>query len=532
MQHRQLQGVRRRRLPHLPTRGWRLATGAGALALAIVAFGAWRVYSYTTSNPSYCLGCHAMQRAWHTWATSSHSGVPCQRCHAQTAFQSADQLYKTAVRRQTQVRHHGDVPDGKCRRCHLSGDARWVQVARTAGHRVHVQTAHQPCIRCHNSGLHRFQPRPGLCRDCHANVVVRIKGMGSLHCLACHDYMRNGSGINPLQPTRQACLACHQQMGVVNVSFGGGSPMQFPCAACHRPHSTERPQDGCTSCHPEALSPSTPEAHRNCTACHQPHSWRFQGPQKCLECHSPLPGNVQAHQIPNHPERFCVGCHQPHGWRFAGQSTCAACHRKMKAVPHPTPWVKGHQQQGQTRRPYCRTCHEDTFCASCHARMKPASHKQPGWAASVHGQQALRNTTQCATCHAPTYCSSCHGTQMPHPQGWLRGHATPARNRQMCQRCHTQQFCTRCHVGPKMMPPDHAGNWTKRHGKLATSSPRCLTCHQERECDACHGTRMPHPAGWLPTGHAAQASFRPNASCFRCHQANYCYRACHKASAS
>lgn len=439
---------------------------------------------------------------------------------------SVRELFITQVARQTPKPANVIVSDGPCRNCHFAGYRGRQDVSRTAGHQVHVVNAKIRCIRCHTAGLHRFSASPDVCRQCHAQIVIRIQPMAKFHCLVCHQFTREGPS---LAPTRATCLKCHANLPEKSLNLPLGAPMQFPCTICHQPHINTNPKAGCIVCHPDGVTATTPQAHKDCVICHPAHSWRFKGVQQCQGCHTPLPANVPAHKIPNHPQRFCLGCHSQHGWRFPGQVACTTCHARMKALPHPMPWIQGHQAQAKTRLAFCRTCHEANFCSDCHSRMRPQSHQLPGWPQKLHGTYSLQGKQQCSTCHAASYCSNCHGLAMPHPAGWLHAHAAPAKNRALCARCHAQSFCNTCHGGPNMMPPDHVNNWRVRHGRLAlTQRARCLTCHTQRECDACHGTPMPHPAGWLPSGHAKTASFKPGNMCFRCHQPQYCYQYCHK----
>lgn len=516
----------RHHLSFASPRAKRVIVAATIITAAVLIAFAFKIDQYVETDPEFCLNCHVMTAAWDTWAASSHRTITCRRCHELTRLQSLHLLYRYTVGRQGQVSDHGRTPDEPCRRCHLSADRRWPQVSRTAGHSAHVLKAKIPCIRCHGAGMHGFHPSPTICRDCHQHVFVRIQGMGTLHCLSCHEYL---APDRSLKPSRASCLACHSRMGLARVSFGGTSPMQFPCGACHEPHKNANPKQSCAGCHQKAVNPAAPAAHQDCTVCHRPHYWNFGSGSQCRDCHASVPQNVAEHHIPNHVDRFCQDCHQQHRWTFPGRAVCTSCHTKMQAVPHPMPWVKGHQQPAMAERSRCATCHENRFCASCHQQVRPTSHAQPAWATTAHGPAAVRQGFRCATCHSRAYCTNCHGLAMPHPSGWVRLHSAPARNRALCARCHDKPFCDKCHGGPNMMPPDHVNNWNARHGKLAlTQKARCLTCHTQRQCDVCHGLPMPHPSGWLPAGHGPSASLRPGSVCFRCHRPSYCYRTCHE----
>lgn len=498
-------------------RTFQLAT---AVVLLLIMTSVYVASGSARRSPELCQRCHAGTHASETWASSPHRQVACGSCHNEGLIHAVQQTGSRRMPAKMAVQ----VSDQPCRVCHINQRGAKTNVEDTPGHEEHARAKGVTCLSCHASGPHRFGASVTTCSKCHQQTARTTQPSGQPHCLACHTFIRQGGA---LAADRAACQTCHQKSGIVRITYGKPSPMVYACQVCHHPHTERKAVQDCTRCHPQSIVATTPKAHQDCVACHKPHSWRVEDLKACLSCHSPLSQDVQAHRIPNHPQRFCVDCHQPHGWKFAGTQTCDNCHKQRKAVAHPLPWIQGHQGPAKQRGATCQTCHQQSFCSSCHSRMQPSSHQLINWKSTLHGDYSLQKKEQCSVCHSQSFCQSCHGLTMPHPAGWLHSHGDEARNRQLCQKCHSTSFCNRCHGGPNMMPPDHVGNWRVLHGRKALArGSNCLTCHRQSQCQSCHGVAMPHPAGWLPTGHARLASFQPGSTCFRCHQQSYC-KVCH-----
>jgi len=304
------------------------------VVLLIAGFGAYKAYDYTEHDPRFCLSCHIMHEAWDRWNTSEHRKVNCHECHQQSKLESMRQLWLTVTRRPTRVEKHAHVPPERCARCHRSGENRWKQIARTAGHEVHAVKRSIPCVRCHAKSLHRFRPPAELCRECHARESIQIAGMGTLHCTNCHNFLAEQSG---LLPTRSDCLWCHEQhlaprRGITNattIRFDASSPMQFPCSDCHNPHNRLPATGTCQTCHPRVYAgrERLPAEHQNCVSCHKPHTWRISSRAICANCHGTgdkLPSawvHANGHRI-----LACQDCHRPHLWRVDQEKLCSQCH--------------------------------------------------------------------------------------------------------------------------------------------------------------------------------------------------------------
>lgn len=297
--------------------------------------GAYKAYDYTEHDPHFCMSCHIMQKAWDRWATSEHRKVTCHACHQQSKMESTRQLWMTLTRRPTKVEKHARVPPNRCSECHRSGDPRWIQVADTAGHKVHAEKQKIPCVRCHSKSIHRFRPSAEVCRECHARETIQIAGMGRLHCTNCHNFLATQSS---LLPTRNDCLWCHQRQLEKPFKFNMDSPMQFECRKCHNPHHRLPATGTCKACHAGAYvgREKLPEKHQDCTSCHQPHTWKVEGSKICGKCHGSME-RLPASWVHGNGHRIlsCQDCHRPHQWKVSGAHLCEKCHKRseLRSLP-------------------------------------------------------------------------------------------------------------------------------------------------------------------------------------------------------
>lgn len=300
----------------------------------------------------------------------------------------------------------------------------------------------------------------------------------------------------------EACLDCHQ-----GIEFVRGRPFGVPFE--HAPHLL-RGQLKCQRCHRDTLNPADRQ-----------HGQLLLKQSDCQDCHrrmrqaSPHPsGWLQAHGSPaQENQQACQTCHL--------SEECSRCHGL--AMPHPSDWAVTHPRTAS--QALCRRCHEPQYCRNCHGLDLP--HPQ-GWTQRLHQTAVKRTPDLCRRCHTDWFCRSCHKVDMPHPASWRQKHGPHAeRQAHLCVRCHRQPSeCWKCH---RTKPPaSHGEGWNKRHGKLVQEGqPLCQACHGS--CRSCHGVAMPHPAGWLPAGHGAQASWKADSPCFRCHKPTYCQQ-CHETS--
>lgn len=175
-----------------------------------------------------------------------------------------------------------------------------------------------------------------------------------------------------------------------------------------------------------------------------------------------------------------------------------------------------------------------SLCANCHDRLD----RELDWRTErklifnhpVHFAQGIR----CAACHqefphkpgriihvSVETCFTCHGT-VHGPQGTL----APA----SCDTCHT--------AGIAPVTVDHKqeawvsfeGEGLALHGRAAIERRLyCKMCHEQSFCDSCHKVEIPHPEGWLQTGHQTEAPKERDA-CVMCHDDRQFCNSCHHAS--
>jgi hypothetical protein len=247
--------------------------------------GGYRLYDWVQHDNSFCRSCHIMETAWTKWEVSEHSKVSCHSCHSVSPVIGGLMVVQYLVQRPERTAAHAAVPDKACEKCHSSNDPRWRQVAQTAGHKVHAEEQNLACQKCHGLRLHVFRPSSELCAACHPEhtasqeKAIKIESMRDMHCLECHNFLRESS---PLRPTRDTCLVCHQSLPVKNdVVFPDNSPMLWDCKECHKPHDSAKPTVDCTSCHADAMKAgthaTTKDVESKCITCHRPHDWKPRG---------------------------------------------------------------------------------------------------------------------------------------------------------------------------------------------------------------------------------------------------------------
>lgn len=245
----------------------------GILALG-AALGGYRLYDYVENDPRFCASCHIMETAWKTWSEGPHKNVNCHVCHRQGIEDRARIVWRWATADIHQVGPHTRLAREVCESCHLNEQAKWPQIAKTAGHDIHVVRAGLDCLSCHLPSLHAVQPKAEDCVKCHAQARVNIGGMTGFHCTTCHQFLvATGEG---LEPKREVCLTCHRGIQLKGETFPETAPMQFECANCHKPHTQPilRFSD-CLACHTKIAEDRAHferKALTECVSCHRPHS--------------------------------------------------------------------------------------------------------------------------------------------------------------------------------------------------------------------------------------------------------------------
>lgn len=250
---------------------------------------------YVEESPRFCQTCHVVAPEIAVWMESEHRTVRCQQCHHQT-LEDGLHILTTYAAGKMPERRHAEVDVRSCASCHASHDDRWPSIADSIGHTVHTQRAELPCTACHGAEMHFDQPARVTCLTCHEDKVA-APPHEERHCLACHNFL---STEDVIRPQRRDCMRCHRTQEKP-VSISDTAPMQFACAACHRPHS-DTGVTPCTECHKrtELAGLHDLPGHAECGACHAPHEW-VATKAMCRSCHKGMQGH--------HPGRRCSDCH-------------------------------------------------------------------------------------------------------------------------------------------------------------------------------------------------------------------------------
>jgi hypothetical protein len=278
----------------------RLALGLAVAAALSAAYGVSSLRTYVTQSPGFCAHCHKTTPEFSAWTRGQHRGTACQSCHHASSEEGFAMLKSfLAGDSPDKPRKHGAVELGSCAACHFSHDPSWPQVGASRGHRIHAIEKKISCVKCHATAIHRFEPAVASCKECHGPQTILAEGMHEVHCFACHNFT---TAATDLKPTRKDCLACHRAQGVLASRFPENAPMQFACAACHKPHLQSSPLVDCKACH-DHLAGSGQHArpgHARCAECHRAHEWKSER-EDCLRCHR----SAASH----YGDKACGECH-------------------------------------------------------------------------------------------------------------------------------------------------------------------------------------------------------------------------------
>lgn len=268
------------------------------LALIIVAVPSAFAYNYVQNDPRFCTTCHLMNTAVSTWNASAMHGLNCHTCHESDMLTNVGHLVSVVVEGKTEVTKPVVIDNQLCESCHANNDPKWLQVANTEGHKVHIFNETDPanCIECHGARLHVFSPPEEVCVKCHSvDKQIAEQTMGT-HCATCHEFLATSG---ELVPENAKCLSCHPGKESMGVSFPNNAHSDGNCIDCHDPHKVSIFPD-CTSCHAAGGGLHNVPAHNNCISCHLPHDGN-QLRANCLSCHP----DKEAHN----PSEACQDCH-------------------------------------------------------------------------------------------------------------------------------------------------------------------------------------------------------------------------------
>ena len=162
-----------------------------AILVAVLAVGGvtlYRTYDYVQHDNDFCLSCHLMRDPYERFAQSAHRDMGCKACHQPTMVTRTTMALTQIIEQPADLKTHAEVPNERCTECHVDGDpAKWEQISRSAGHRVHLESD-QPqlqglnCVQCHSSTVHEFATTDKTCGQagCHEATKVQLGKMGQL----------------------------------------------------------------------------------------------------------------------------------------------------------------------------------------------------------------------------------------------------------------------------------------------------------------------------------------------------------------
>ncbi len=141
-----------------------------------------------TSQPSFCINCHQMERSYQNWQKDVHSKVTCLDCHGGQGWIGMVKAKFTGLKA-LGIHVFGNYDPGKikatvasenCRQCHTFSDAEYKKKKPQDGvypehsrkyHETH--TGRATCQQCHPGTGHGKDLKQGL------NLSIKV-------CVSCH----------------------------------------------------------------------------------------------------------------------------------------------------------------------------------------------------------------------------------------------------------------------------------------------------------------------------------------------------------
>lgn len=174
-----------------------------------------------------------------------------------------------------------------------------------------------------------------------------------------------------------------------------------------------------------------------------------------------------------------------------------------------------------------------SLCANCHDSLDSALEWRTERKLIFNHAAHFAKNIRCSACHkefphkpgkilhvSVETCFECHGT-VHGTQGVL----APTE----CSTCHTPDIAKTTADHDQSTWLMQQGPGLARHARAATERRLyCKMCHEGSFCDDCHKVQMPHPTGWMPAGHGAEAAAKKSA-CIMCHETVAFCDDCHHA---
>ncbi len=528
------------------SRGVTIALVAALTAVVLGSAGAGvGTWTFMQHDNRFCVSCHVMTPAFNAMRTSTvHDTLQCHDCHTQSIFASSWQLYVWLKDRPDKVEKHAVVPNGTCTRCHSGDDERWQRVARTAGHRVHLESDSSAlrdvaCTTCHAEEVHRFVPADRTCGQsgCHEPEHTRIRigpmaNQTALHCITCHQYtaelpqnVPRDSARGGLLPGSRQCFSCHAMRERLADFVPARDPHGGRCGVCHNPHTQDRPGEAMKACTSAGCHTDWRTVPFHVGATHR------RAGEQCATCHTPHAARVDASD--------CQGCHAEAARRFPrlrrlqqGFDTTRAIRAALDRDPH-VPLAKMTTPAKAVADSFQHRRHTSLACLTCHDvhSARRLTFEPPRGCQICHHQSPAEN--RCSTCHTPDETATPRARtvtvavpdRMPRPR--TVGFRHESHTARACVTCHTRSVtleiadsvatCAACH------DDHHAAGRScgDCHNQGAAFPPHAPPAAAHERCDACHAART--VARLTPdrplclTCHAAQRDHQPGTECTTCH---------------
>jgi nitrate/TMAO reductase-like tetraheme cytochrome c subunit len=172
------------------------ASVLGVATVGVLLFSAGSFW--WTSQPSFCNGCHVMNKYVQTWSASAHQDVNCEKCHLTPGLFgflggkiAGLQVVMNYIR--------GDYED----------------------YSFSAAVSNASCLQCHRSIMDKNV------HDARAGVIVSHRNIVEAggKCVSCHSTVAHGDAIpigSATHPSMQTCLTCHNN---------DTAPLR--CSLCH-----------------------------------------------------------------------------------------------------------------------------------------------------------------------------------------------------------------------------------------------------------------------------------------------------------
>jgi len=535
-----------------------------------------------TSRPQFCPTCHYMRPFYEGWKQSSHSNVPCMKCHYPPGLQGTLrakvegllQVGRYLTQAYKKSKPWAEIPDESClqsgchetrllhgqvifktvkfnHRPHLTQLRRNKKLRCTSCHSQIVQGAHitvteTTCFICHFKGDHQAL-ETAKCTLCHDPPVRTSDGdkvpydhtkvlERGLKCQRCHGEMVVGDAAVP----KERCFTCHWEEDRLR-RYG---ETEF----LHKRHVTDRKVE-CNQCHLEIQhkrpSPERAYTALDCRTCHD----QFHQAQVTLFTGRGVPG---AKPVPN--PMFtrglgCQGCHVFHetieGFGEFGQTlvakpqSCEQCHGKgfgrlMRL------WQKSSNERlSELYRIYQRV-EKQLRELSTNAKFSKAQ------SLLAEAKDYLDLVKHGRSIHNVQYANELFDLAYAKMQKALvlvgaASRLPPLRSSRAvvpsaCATCHTGieeievpvfgiKYSHKPHLTIGRLKCSTCHSNERRHGELIITREKCLECHHtklEEKCETCHRTQMQVFSGQVKFTQevSPDVMFEAEIDCEGCHRSD------------